>query len=153
MQDDSHKSQFVELTAEIVSAYLSNSNVPAGELPTLISNVHAAFAGISKPAVVASEPPTPAVPVKKSITADYLISLEDGQRYKSLKRHLTGLGMTPDEYRAKWGLPPAYPMVSANYSKARSELAKKIGLGQKRAEAPAKSGKKSSTRAQKARPA
>jgi predicted transcriptional regulator len=144
MQNETNGPDFAELTAGIVAAYVERTKVGVDELPGLISSVHSALKGLGQ-APAAVEPPTPAVPVKKSVTPDHLISLEDGRRYKSLKRHLTGLGMTPDEYRQKWGLPPTYPMVAANYAKARSELAKKIGLGRKRAEpapAPAARGRK-----------
>jgi predicted transcriptional regulator len=125
----------VELTAEVIAAYVSKNSISSSELPGLIASVHAAIAGLTAPAPVPeAEKPLPAVPIKKSVTPDYIISLEDGRRYKSLKRHLTGRGLTPAEYRAKWGLPHDYPMVAANYAAQRSELAKAIGLGRKRAE-------------------
>ena len=124
-------SEAVELTADIVSAYVTNNSVAATDLPKLIQQVHDALTQAATG--VSSEPPpaplTPAVPVKKSVTADYLISLEDGRKYKSLKRHLNTRGMTPDEYRSKWGLQKDYPMVAANYSAQRSSLAKTLGLG------------------------
>lgn len=124
---------FIELTTEIVSAYVSKNPIPAGQLPDLISSVHASLGGLLKPPEPAApERPEPAVPVKKSITPDHLISLEDGGRYKSLKRHLAGRGLTPQQYRLKWGLPPDYPMVAPNYAARRSELAKAAGLGQQR---------------------
>lgn len=124
----------VALTADIVSAYVSNNSVEAGELADLIGQVHQALSQASEGRQAEPEPPpTPAVPVKKSITPDYLISLEDGRRYKSLKRHLSTRGMTPDDYRAKWGLSKDYPMVAANYSAQRSSLAKSLGLGRARA--------------------
>ena len=128
------KTQLVELTADIAAAYLSANTVPAGELPTLIQTIHAALSGVSTGAPApAAEAAKPAVPVKKSITPDYLISLEDGKKYKSLKRHLrTKYNMTPDEYRTKWGLGKDYPMVAPNYAKARSQLVKDMGLGQQR---------------------
>ncbi len=124
----------VALTADIVSAYVSNNSVEAGELATLINQVHQALTEASegKPAEPEA-PPTPAVPVKKSITPEFLISLEDGRKYKSLKRHLSTRGMSPDDYRAKWGLPKDYPMVAASYSAQRSSLAKSLGLGRARA--------------------
>ncbi len=131
----------VELAAEVVGAYVMNNPVPMGELPQLIERVHAALAELP---MVVDEPkverPVPAVPIRKSITPDYLVSLEDGKRYKSLKRALSvRYGMTPDEYRKKWGLPRDYPMVAPNYAAARSELAKKMGLGRKPgSQAPAK---------------
>jgi Predicted transcriptional regulator len=124
--------QILEMTADIVSAYLSANTIAASELPALIGSVHASLTQVAGGRIEAqAEPQTPAVPIRKSITPDYLICLEDGLKFKSLKRHLgTKYGMTPDEYRAKWGLPSDYPMVAPNYAKARSELAKAIGLGQ-----------------------
>jgi predicted transcriptional regulator len=124
----------IDLTTTIVSAYVSNNPMPASELPALISQIHAALLRVSTGrAEPPLEPAKPAVPVKKSMTADYLICLEDGKRFKSLKRHLrTQYGMTPEQYRDKWGLPPEYPMVAPNYAVARSQLAKKMGLGQQR---------------------
>lgn len=126
------KSQLVELTADIAAAYLSANTVPAADLPGLIQTIHQALAGVTTGAPApAAEPAKPAVPVKKSITPDYLISLEDGKKYKSLKRHLrTKYNMTPEDYRTKWGLPKDYPMVAPNYAKARSEMARSMGLGQ-----------------------
>ena len=120
------------LTADIVSAYVANNSVPQSELPTVIASVHAALQNLGAPKAAEVERPEPPVPIKKSITPDYLISLEDGRGYKSLKRHLTGRGLTPDQYRQKWGLPSDYPMVAPNYAKQRSELAKSLGLGQLR---------------------
>ncbi|MGZ3410950.1 MAG: MucR family transcriptional regulator [Xanthobacteraceae bacterium] len=125
---------FISLTADIVSAYVSNNSVSAGDLPSLISHVHSALLNVSDGrggAVV--EPAKPAIPVKKSVTDEYLVCLEDGKRFKSLKRHLrTRYDMSPDQYREKWGLPPDYPMVAPNYAEARSRLAKQMGLGQQR---------------------
>src|SRR5688572_2461890 len=131
--DTQDTSNLSELTAEIVSAYVSNNNVRVEDIPTLISEVHSALqrapSGKAEPA---PEPQEPAVPIRKSVTPDYIISLENGKRFKSLKRHLmNSYGMTPDEYRAKWGLPRDYPMVAPNYAKARSELARSMGLGRK----------------------
>jgi predicted transcriptional regulator len=125
---------FIDLTATIVSAYVSNNPTPASDIPALIGQVHAALLRVSTGrAELPLEPAKPAVPVKKSMTADYLICLEDGKRFKSLKRHLrTQYSMTPEQYRDKWGLPPDYPMVAPNYAVARSQLAKKMGLGQQR---------------------
>lgn len=124
----------IELTAEVVAAYVSNNPVPAGELPNLIAEIHAALGRVGttvEPAPVDKQ--KPAVNPKKSVHDDYLICLEDGKKFKSLKRHLmTHYGMTPDEYREKWGLDPSYPMVAPNYAAARSQLAKKMGLGRKR---------------------
>lgn len=125
----------VELTADIVAAYVSNHVVPVGDLSNLIADVHTALSGTSSPTpvVAAVEKPKPPVPIKKSIEDDYLICLEDGQKFKSLKRHLmTHYNMTPDEYREKWGLPADYPMVAPAYAEARSRLAKEMGLGQRR---------------------
>jgi predicted transcriptional regulator len=126
------KNQLVELTADIAAAYLSANTVPATDLAGLIQTIHQALSGVSSGAPAqAAEPAKPAVPVKKSITPDYLISLEDGKKYKSLKRHLrTKYNMTPEDYRTKWGLPKDYPMVAPNYAKARSEMARSMGLGQ-----------------------
>ena len=123
---------FIDLTANIVSAYVSNNTTPASEIPALISQIHAALVRVSAGRVEAPlEPAKPAVSVKKSVTAEYLVCLEDGKRFKSLKRHLrTQYNMTPEQYRDKWGLPPDYPMVAPNYAVARSQLAKKMGLGQ-----------------------
>jgi predicted transcriptional regulator len=128
------QANYVDLAAEIVAAYVVKNAVQRADLPSLIATVHSA---LSQAARGATEQPQealrPAVPIKKSITPDFLISLEDGKRYKSLKRHLrTSYNMTPDQYRAKWGLPLEYPMVAPNYAKARSQLAKTMGLGQKR---------------------
>jgi predicted transcriptional regulator len=124
---------FVNLTANIVSAYVANNSVHRGELSNLIASVHSALQGLGAPPPATEQPkPEPAVSIRRSVTPDYLISLEDGRQYKSLKRHLATRGMTPDEYRAKWGLPKDYPMVAANYAAKRSELARSIGLGQSR---------------------
>jgi predicted transcriptional regulator len=132
--NDTTGKNFIDLTTTIVSAYVSNNPMPASELPALISQIHAALLRVSTGrAELPLEPAKPAVPVKKSMTADYLICLEDGKRFKSLKRHLrTQYGMTPEQYRDKWGLPPDYPMVAPNYAVQRSQLAKKMGLGQQR---------------------
>ena len=124
----------IELTAEIVSAYVSSNNLGSDGLPNLIREVHSALHRTATGAVEpAAEPLKPAVPVKRSISADYIVCLEDGQKFKSLKRHLrTHYDLTPEQYREKWGLPADYPMVAPNYAKARSTLAKQMGLGQKR---------------------
>ena len=121
----------IEMTADLIAAYVSKNHVRAAELPELISTVHASLAGMGSAPVAEPEPAklVPPVSIKKSITDDYLISLEDGQRYKSLKRHLNVRGLTPEEYRLKWGLPVDYPMVAPSYAAKRSELAKSIGLG------------------------
>ena len=134
MNENSSGTSYIELTASIVSAYVSNNPVAAQDLSALINQVHAALTRVSSgQGEVASEPLKPAVSVKKSITADYIVCLEDGKKFKSLKRHLrTQYNMTPDQYREKWSLPPDYPMVAPNYAIARSELAKQMGLGQQR---------------------
>lgn len=120
----------VAFATGIVSAYVRNNSVETAELPDLIRNVHAALVGLSITGEPAPEPPKPAVPVKKSIYKDYLVCLEDGMKFKSLKRHLRSkYGLSPEEYRAKWGLPADYPMVAPGYSEKRSKLAKKMGLG------------------------
>jgi predicted transcriptional regulator len=132
---DNDESEFIELTADIVSAYVSNNSVPVSDLPALISDVHAALGrvGSGVAPVVPAEAPKPAIPVKRSITADFLICLEDGKKFKSLKRHLrTQYNLSPEQYREKWGLPSDYPMVAPSYAEARSQLAKKMGLGQQR---------------------
>ncbi|WP_046869192.1 MucR family transcriptional regulator [Microvirga massiliensis] len=126
----SHRSA-IALAAEIVSSFVSSNPVPRTDLPALIGSVHAALQKVASPAEVGEPKPTPAVPVKKSITVDFLISLEDGRPYKSLKRHLTRLGLTSQQYREKWGLPADYPMVAPSYAAQRSELAKNSGLGRK----------------------
>ena len=122
----------VALTADIVSAYVSKNSVPVAELPGLLSAVHGTLESLVSPPPPEPEKPVPPVPVKRTVTPDHIISLEDGKAYKSLKRHLTTRGLTPVEYRQKWGLPSDYPMVAANYAAQRSELAKSIGLGQQR---------------------
>jgi predicted transcriptional regulator len=134
MNENSSGASYIELTASIVSAYVSNNPVAAQDLSTLINQVHAALTRVSSgQGEMTSEPLKPAVSVKKSITADYIVCLEDGKKFKSLKRHLrTQYNMTPDQYREKWSLPPDYPMVAPNYAIARSELAKQMGLGQQR---------------------
>jgi MucR family transcriptional regulator, transcriptional regulator of exopolysaccharide biosynthesis len=134
MTENSGENSYIALTANIVSAYVSNNSVPTSEIPNLISQVYSALKRVSGGQVAApAEPLKPAVPVKRSITPDYLVCLEDGKKFKSLKRHLrTQYNMTPDQYREKWGLPPDYSMVAPNYAAARSELAKQMGLGQQR---------------------
>lgn len=135
----------LELTAEVVSAYVANNPVPASELATLIATVAESIRRLTGSAPAEHDKPAPAVPIKKSITNDYLISLEDGKKFKSLKRALsTRYGLTPDEYRAKWGLPADYPMVAPGYSAARSELAKQMGLGRKAGQNPKRGRKKAS---------
>jgi predicted transcriptional regulator len=134
MSETMASDSFIELTADIVSAYVSNNTVSAAEIPALINQVHGALLRVSTGQSEApSEPLKPAVPVKRSISAEHLVCLEDGKKFKSLKRHLrTQYNMTPEQYREKWGLPPDYPMVAPNYAAARSQLAKEMGLGQQR---------------------
>jgi predicted transcriptional regulator len=134
MNDTTTTGNYIELTAEIVSAYVSNNTVPAAEISGLISQVHAALTRVSgKPGDAPAEPLKPAVSVKKSITPEHIVCLEDGKKFKSLKRHLrTQYNMTPEQYREKWGLSADYPMVAPNYAAARSQLAKQMGLGQQR---------------------
>ena len=135
MAGTTHSEDFIELAADIVSAYVSNNPVPMAELANLIGDVHAALLRVTQGAapVQAIEPPKPAVSTKKSITNEYIICLEDGKKFKSLKRHLrTQYNMSPEQYREKWGLPADYPMVAPAYATARSNLAKQMGLGQKR---------------------
>ena len=133
MAEESPTADLLGLTAEIVSAHVSNNPVSLGDLPNLIQDVYRTLASVGLPAVKPQpERPQPAVPIKKSITPEYLICLEDGKKLKMLKRHLqTSYGLTPEQYRERWGLTSDYPMVAPNYAKHRSSLAKKIGLGTK----------------------
>lgn len=126
--------KFIDQTASIVAAYVSHNTIAADQVPALIAKVHAALSQVSGgQAVVGGEALTPAVPVKRSVFPDYLICLEDGKKFKSLKRHLrTQYKMSPEQYRERWNLPADYPMVAPNYAKTRSQLAKKMGLGQQR---------------------
>ena len=120
----------LESVSKIVSAFVSNNNVSSGELPQLIRTAHEALKSLDQRA---SSPPEPAVPIKKSVKPDYIICLEDGKKFKMLKRHLrTTFDMYPDEYRQRWKLPGDYPMVASEYAARRSEMAKKIGLGRKK---------------------
>lgn len=131
---DAGSQNYIELAADIVAAYVSNNTVAASDLPGLINEIHNALVRVSGNTIQAlPEVPKPAVPAKKSVTNDYIVCLEDGKKFKSLKRHLrTQYNMSPEEYREKWGLPADYPMVAPNYAKARSQLAKQMGLGQQR---------------------
>jgi predicted transcriptional regulator len=123
----------VSLAADIVSAYVTHNSVPPGGLPALIESVHSALTSLgAAEAVPEPEALVPAVPIRKSVTPGFLICLDDGKRFKSLRRHLGSLGMTPDQYRTKWSLPKDYPMVAPEYAATRSALAKSIGLGQLR---------------------
>ena len=128
-----NKAELVELTAEIVAAYVGNNPVSSTDLPSVINDVHKALSTAVTEADKPEKPELkPAVAVRRSVTPDYIICLEDGKKFKSLKRHLrTHYNLSPDEYREKWGLPRDYPMVAPNYAEARSQLAKKMGLGQK----------------------
>ena len=124
----------IEMTVEIVAAYVAGNELPSSELPSLISTVYASLKNTHEGTpVVESKELVPAVPAKKSVFPDHIVCLEDGKKFKSLKRHLrSSYDMSPDDYRAKWGLPADYPMVAPSYAAARSELAKKIGLGRGR---------------------
>ncbi len=140
--DDFSKDEILELTAEIVSAYVGRNSLPVVELPGLLQKIHDALAQITDSEAPIKDIPgplVPAIPIKKSITDDYIVSLENGKKFKSLKRHLmTSYDMTPAQYRSKWGLPPTYPMVAPNCAKSRSALALSLGLGRKAKEsAPA----------------
>ena len=130
-QEQGLTAPLADLAAAIVSAYVSNNSVPAAELPSLITSVHASLVNLGNAIVEEPAKPVPPMPIKKTVTPDYIISLEDGKQYKSLKRHLSTRGLTPEEYRRKWGLPHDYPMVAATYAAQRSELAKNSGLGRK----------------------
>jgi predicted transcriptional regulator len=123
----------VSIAADIVTAYVSNNPLPVGELPKLIGDIHAALKGIGTPVAEPVVKQEPAVPIKKSVTPDFIICLEDGKKFKSLRRHLQLFDLTPDQYRQKWNLPADYPMVAPTYAATRSALAKSIGLGRKAA--------------------
>ena len=135
MSDDRNLTSYIKLAADIVSAYVSNNTIPASDVPALLADVNTALMSLGQaaPAVIVAEAQRPAVSVRKSVTDEHLVCLEDGKKFKSLKRHLrTQYNMTPEEYREKWGLPGDYPMVAPAYAKARSQLAKQMGLGQQR---------------------
>jgi predicted transcriptional regulator len=124
--------ELLRLTAEVVASYVRSNPLPRSELTSIIRTVHASLAALDGEGGGKAEPLRPAVSIRRSVQPDYLVCLDDGKKLKMLKRHLrTTYGMTPEEYRAKWGLPPDYPMVAPNYAKQRSEFAKKIGLGRK----------------------
>src|SRR4051794_8520949 len=123
--------ELISLSAEVVSAYVSNNPLPPTSLAEVIAQVHQSLVGLSGPRVEPAAELVPAVSIRKSVTPDYIISLEDGRKFKSMKRYLGLLGMTPNEYRQKWGLPHDYPMVAPKYAARRSELAKSMGLGRK----------------------
>ncbi|ESX54676.1 MucR family transcriptional regulator [Mesorhizobium sp. LSHC422A00] len=141
-----HAAELIELTADVVSAYVANNPVPAAGLPELIASVHVSLSGLGGQIAAPPEPKAPAVNPKKSVFPDHIISLEDGRKFKSMKRHLALLGMTPDEYREKWGLSRDYPMVAPNYSATRSALAKASGLGVKAAPVRKAPGKRKQNR-------
>lgn len=131
MADQENRSELLELTSEIVAAHVSNNTLPVNDLPQLIQDVYSTLATVGEKQSF-SERPNPAISIKKSVTPDFIVCLEDGKKLKMLKRHLkTAYNMTPDEYRVKWSLPRDYPMVAPNYAKHRSDLAKEIGLGKK----------------------
>ncbi|MBE0530160.1 MAG: MucR family transcriptional regulator [Rhodospirillales bacterium] len=127
------RDEILRMAVDVVAAYLSNNQLPAGQIPEVISTVFRSLSSLDgTSAEVVQEPMKPAVPIRRSVTPDYLVCLEDGKKLKMLKRHLrTTYNMTPEEYRAKWNLPPDYPMVAPNYAKQRSDFAKQIGLGRK----------------------
>ncbi|WP_029012520.1 MucR family transcriptional regulator [Niveispirillum irakense] len=130
MTSASSSPELLSLTTEIVAAHVSNNTVAINDLPALIEHVYRTLSNIGAEPVVQSEKPQPAVAIKKSVTPEYIICLEDGKKLKMLKRHLkTAYNMSPEEYRDRWSLPPDYPMVAPNYAKQRSRLAKQIGLG------------------------
>jgi len=134
MNETRSNANFIELTADIVSAYVSNNPVPAHDISNLINQVHLALVRVSSgQSDIQPDPLKPAISLKRSITPDYIVCLEDGKKFKSLKRHIrTQYNMTPEQYREKWGLPADYPMVAPNYAAARSQLAKQMGLGRQR---------------------
>lgn len=132
MSEQPKKEELLQWTTQILSAHLRNTSVPLSELPDLVRTVYATLESVSGGGSIAPDL-TPAVPIRRSVTPDYIVCLEDGRKLKMLKRHLkTAYNMTPEEYRARWGLPADYPMVAPNYAKQRSSLAKKIGLGRQR---------------------
>ena len=133
MSDTSNPVKFVDLAAGIVSAYVSNNTVAASEIPNLINEVYVALTRVARGPDTHREPQKPAVPPKRSVTPEHIVCLEDGKKFKSLRRHLQSqYGLTPEQYREKWGLAADYPMVAPNYAATRSALAKKMGLGQQR---------------------
>jgi predicted transcriptional regulator len=130
MTDQTNREDILALTTEIVSAYLSNNSVNAGDIPGVIEQVFKTLSNVNTDSIVMADRPQPAVPIKKSVNPDYIVCLEDGKKLKMLKRHLkTAYNMTPEQYRERWGLPSDYPMVAPSYAKQRSKLAKDIGLG------------------------
>lgn len=139
MSETESKAELLELTASVVSAYVTHNNLPAAELTGFIASTYSALINLgSEPEPLPAATPVPAVPIRRSVTPDAIICLEDGKKFKSLKRHLrTSYDMSPEQYRLKWGLPVDYPMVAPTYAEARSALAKSMGLGRKPADAPA----------------
>jgi len=132
MTEQLKTNELLTMTANVVAAYVSNNTVTEGDLSKVIRGVYDTLASVGSPGETVKERPAPAVPIKKSVTPDYVICLEDGKKLKMLKRHLkTSYDLTPDQYRVRWGLPADYPMVAPNYAKQRSRLARKIGLGTK----------------------
>jgi predicted transcriptional regulator len=130
MADQADTNEILALTADIVAAHVSNNTVGVGDLPQLIQQVYASLSTLGQTPAPTQERPHPAVPIKKSVTPEYIICLEDGKKLKMLKRHLkTAFNMTPEQYRERWSLPPDYPMVAPKYAEQRSKLAKDIGLG------------------------
>ncbi len=130
MVEDGKRNGLLPMVTEIVSAHLSNNTVTMSDIPRLINEVYTALSGLGQPQSKPAERQEPAIALKKSVTADYIVCLEDGKKLKMLKRHLrTAYGLTPEQYREKWGLPADYPMVAPNYAKKRSTLARQIGLG------------------------
>ena len=134
MNENNESARIIELAADVVAAYVSNNTIALADLPALIADIHVALSRVAgRGADATAEPQKPAVPLKKSVTPDFIVCLEDGRKFKSLKRHLrTHYDMTPERYREKWGLGIDYPMVAPNYAKARSDLAREMGLGQQR---------------------
>jgi predicted transcriptional regulator len=138
MDQTEQQLDFASITADIVSSYVANNSVHRADLLNVIASVHATLQGLIAPKQAEPEKPEPRISIRKSVTPDFLISLEDGKKYKTLKRHLAKLGLTPEEYRTKWGLPGDYPMVAPSYAAKRSELARSTGLGQQRRKTAAK---------------
>ena len=134
LRSDLPEDALLRMTADIVSAYVSKNALPAQQIPEVINTVYSSLTGLSgQPVDLPTEPLKPAVPIRKSVTPEYIVCLEDGKKLKMLKRHLRSTyNMSPDEYRVRWGLPPDYPMVAPNYAAQRSEFAKRIGLGRSR---------------------
>jgi predicted transcriptional regulator len=131
--EQSTSAEILRMTAEVVAAYVRNNPLPTAELSSIINTVHGSLAALNGGGAPKAEPQRPAVSIRRSVQPDHIVCLEDGKKLKMLKRHLrTSYGLSPEEYRAKWGLPPDYPMVAPNYAKQRSEFAKQIGLGRKR---------------------